>query len=82
MNSRKTAIEKHCKECIFDRYAGSGTWREQTEKCSNLGCNLYPFRPRTTKASRPVNKSLKSAQNSENPSTPDSGAECGRLDAS
>lgn len=45
--SRKAAIDQHCRDCIFDRYA-RGTWRQQVEKCTSYGCALYPFRPTPT----------------------------------
>jgi len=71
MSSRKKAIESHCKECIFDKYGGNGKWRVQTEKCTNLKCYLFPYRPRTTKVSLRGRKAIKACKNGENPSIQD-----------
>ena len=40
-----TAINKMCKECIYD--SGNGSWRKQVEKCSSYKCPLYIYRPTT-----------------------------------
>jgi len=42
--SRKAAIDRHCRNCIYDPSA-PGTWRQQIELCSVADCALYPFRP-------------------------------------
>ena len=39
------AIEKMCKECIYD--PGNGSWREQVERCTSFKCPLYTHRPTT-----------------------------------
>jgi hypothetical protein len=39
------AIEKMCKECIYD--PGNGSWREQVEECPSFKCPLYTHRPTT-----------------------------------
>lgn len=36
--SLKTAIKAQCLECV-------GWIREEVEKCTDLGCPLYPYRP-------------------------------------
>jgi len=41
----RKAINNMCKECIYDEVAGFGTWRQQTENCTSLGCSLYSVRP-------------------------------------
>lgn len=71
MSSRKKAIDNHCRLCIFDRYGGNGTWREQVENCSNSACGLYTHRPCTTKTTQAASKSLKAGKNRDNPSIPD-----------
>jgi len=44
--TRKQAIDKHCKECIYDEGAiGSGSWRKQVSDCTSYTCNLYNYRP-------------------------------------
>jgi len=39
------AIDKMCKECIYD--TGNGSWREQVERCTSSKCPLYTHRPTT-----------------------------------
>jgi hypothetical protein len=39
------AIDKMCKECIYD--PGNGSWREQVERCPSPKCPLYTHRPTT-----------------------------------
>ena len=43
-NSRKKAIERHCKSCIYDEMF-AGTWREQTGDCASFRCALWHYRP-------------------------------------
>jgi len=45
--SRQKAIDNHCKNCIYDPYAG-GTWRQQVEECTVTDCALYKYRPKST----------------------------------
>ena len=45
--SLRKAIDKHCKECIYDDLA-AGTWRQQVTLCSVESCPLYEVRPKTT----------------------------------
>ena len=42
--SRKTAIEMKCKDCIYDD-KDKGTWRQQTESCTDTTCSLWVYRP-------------------------------------
>ena len=49
MASYKQAIQKKCKECIFDPDGGNGKWREQVEACTSSKCSLFQVRPRTRK---------------------------------
>lgn len=42
--SMRAAINRHCKDCIYDPLAG-GTWRQQVEACTFTDCALYPLRP-------------------------------------
>jgi len=39
------AIDKMCRECIYD--PGNGSWREQVERCTSSKCPLYTHRPTT-----------------------------------
>lgn len=41
----RAAINAKCKECIYDPIGGQGTWRQQVEACTALGCSLYELRP-------------------------------------
>ncbi len=43
--SRRLAIARMCKECIYDSVGGTGTWRQQIEDCTAPKCPLYPVRP-------------------------------------
>lgn len=48
--TRKQAINRMCRQCIFDRLSGFGTWREQVEACtagpdSEAPCPLWEWRP-------------------------------------
>lgn len=43
--SRKQAINRFCRECIYDPHGGSGTWRQQVEACTSYKCPLYEVRP-------------------------------------
>ena len=42
--SLREAINKKCKECIYDQ-SNSGDWRMQVKACSCLACPLYQVRP-------------------------------------
>lgn len=46
--SRSKAIDRHCKDCIYDPIGGAGTWREQVKNCTNQSCALFNFRPLPT----------------------------------
>ena len=39
------AIDKMCKECIYD--PGNGSWKEQVERCTSSQCPLFIHRPTT-----------------------------------
>lgn len=55
--SPRQAIYLHCKSCIYDPLAG-GTWREQTENCTIVGCDLYQHRPITAKTRKSEREKL------------------------
>ncbi len=38
-------VNAMCAACIFDPDGGGGTWRQQVEACTSLGCPLYEIRP-------------------------------------
>ena len=42
------AIEKKCKECVYDPIGGNGSWREQVKNCQGMACPLYAVRPLPT----------------------------------
>lgn len=42
--SYKEAVEKKCRECIYDPHQ-PGTWRQQVAACPCVNCPLYPVRP-------------------------------------
>jgi hypothetical protein len=44
--ARKEAIDQYCKWCIYDSKE-PGTWRQQTEACTDKKCPLYTYRPKT-----------------------------------
>jgi len=50
--SRKLAIERMCRQCIYDPHAG-GTWRQQTEECPSTTCPLWRYRPRSASPRAP-----------------------------
>ena len=45
--SLRTAINEHCRSCIYDNLA-AGTWRQQGTLCSVPTCALFKVRPKTT----------------------------------
>ncbi len=46
--SLRSAINKMCKECIYDDTA-PGNWRVQVGACSCKSCPLYACRPTSSK---------------------------------
>jgi len=52
--SLRQAINKKCRDCIYDECSGLGSWRQQVTACTVTSCPLY--------AVRPVSKSLKVAK--------------------
>ena len=44
--SLKKAVEKHCRDCIYDS-CSPGTWVAQVEACTAPDCALYEHRPLT-----------------------------------
>jgi len=38
-------VNAKCVECIYDPFAGAGTWRQQVEACTAVTCPLYQIRP-------------------------------------
>lgn len=45
--SLREAINKRCKQCIYDPY-DRGTWREQVAACTSPDCALFAVRPGPT----------------------------------
>lgn len=52
--SMRAAINRMCKECIYDPKAGGGNWRQQVGACAMTACPLHVLRPvsRPKKAAR------------------------------
>ena len=46
--SLRSAIDAHCRNCIYDPGRGNGAWREQVDRCSSTNCALWPVRPRSS----------------------------------
>lgn len=44
--TRQQAINKFCKDCIYDPYS-QGNWRQQIEECTASQCALFEYRPIT-----------------------------------
>lgn len=70
--SLRSAINQHCKNCIYDSIGGNGAWREQVQACTSYSCALFDVRPKSySKPSVSINIELKSlkiskpAQNNE-----------------
>lgn len=45
--SRRTAVNAHCKACIYDEgdVNAKGSWRQQVAACKSTECALYSVRP-------------------------------------
>ena len=43
----RAAINRMCRDCIYDAVAGTGTWRQQVEACTVVNCALYEYRPKS-----------------------------------
>jgi hypothetical protein len=52
--SLRKAINKNCKNCVYDKIA-AGTWRQQVTLCGVNSCALYDVRPKST---RPIPESV------------------------
>jgi hypothetical protein len=46
--SLRSAINAMCRNCLYDRISGPGSWRQQIEACTSKTCPLYSVRPRPT----------------------------------
>ena len=44
-HSMRAAINRKCKECIYDPIGGNGTWRQQVADCTATNCPLFELRP-------------------------------------
>jgi hypothetical protein len=43
--SLRRAINRKCRECIYEAGSGAGTWRQQVSCCTARSCPLFPVRP-------------------------------------
>lgn len=46
--SLRAAINQHCRNCLYDKISGVGSWRQQVESCTAKTCALYTVRPKST----------------------------------
>ena len=46
--SLRAAINQHCRNCLYDKISGVGSWRQQVEACTAKTCALYTVRPKST----------------------------------
>jgi hypothetical protein len=53
--SLRVAIDRMCRECIFDRNE-PGNWRQQVGECTSNGCPLHPVRPQSTEPIIPTSE--------------------------
>lgn len=65
--SMRQAINSKCKDCIYDEH-DIGTWRQQVQRCSEVDCGLYPYRPITKprKLDKTVNSTVTNVGRGEN----------------
>jgi hypothetical protein len=56
--SLRGAINRKCKECIYDPVSGTGAWRQQVQNCMSKSCALYEVRP-TSKAANKIESEAK-----------------------
>jgi len=56
--SLRKAIDRHCRDCIFDPYS-RGKWRQQVLECASPNCALFEVRPAPT-ATLPKGEARKS----------------------
>ena len=61
MASLRSAINKMCTECIYDKYS-KGTRLEQIEGCTSKGCPLYQLRPKSRDYSKTTPKRCRTEQ--------------------
>lgn len=62
----RASVNDFCKKCIYDKRAGSGSWRQQVANCRSFSCPLYNVRPgcRSARGQRlKANRVEKNAQN-------------------
>jgi len=60
--SLRAAINQHCRNCLYDKVSGIGSWRQQVEACSAKTCALYSVRPKSTGC---IPESVNALENSE-----------------
>jgi hypothetical protein len=58
----RSAINKHCQNCIFDPIGGTGTWRQQTSACTAKTCPLWPVRPKPSHTNTQVLNALENPE--------------------
>ena len=51
--TKRQAIDRMCRDCIYDPVSGLGTWRQQTAACTAWACPLWHWRPVST-SKKPV----------------------------
>jgi len=60
----RPAVNAFCKDCIYDRNAGFGSWRKQVSNCRAFSCPLFNVRPGATQA-RSTNLTSQQSENTE-----------------
>ena len=61
--SLRSAINAMCRNCLYDRISGPGSWRQQIEACTAKTCPLYNVRP---KPAPTTTRALNALENPEN----------------
>jgi hypothetical protein len=61
--SLRSAINAMCRNCLYDRISGPGSWRQQIEACTAKTCPLYNVRPRPAPTTA---RALNALENPEN----------------
>jgi hypothetical protein len=71
--SLRSAINAMCRNCLYDRISGPGSWRQQIEACTAKTCPLYNVRPKPGPTTTRALNALKSPENGQIDRNLDSG---------
>jgi hypothetical protein len=64
--SLRSAINAMCHHCLYDRFSGLGSWRQQIEACTAKTCPLYNVRPKSTGYIRETENALENSELAQN----------------